>query len=172
MYQNLDPTRTTWHITWGTYGTRLHGGVRPTVDKDQNKFGEEFIGRDPNREDRARMQMVAEALYLSVSQREFVEAELPRICNRGGWSYRVCAAGPDHVHLLCDILPEIHGEKVRRLVKRWLGQALSLRWPLEEHPRWWADEGSNKAVKDEKYLNSAFAYVPKQRTTPFESQSK
>jgi hypothetical protein len=166
MLQTLDHTLT-WHITWGTYGTRLHGGLRPTVDRDHNRFGEEFVGRDPKREDRARRQMVADALYLSVLQRELIEAELPKICTRGGWNYRVCAAGPDHIHLLCDVLPEIHGEKVRRLVKRWLGQALSATWPLVDHPRWWAVEGSNKAVKDERYLNTSFVYIRDQRTTPF-----
>ena len=167
MHQTLDPTRTTWHITWGTYGARLHGGERPTVDKDHNQFGEVFIEVDPEREDFARRLMEADPLYLSPAQREFIEAELPSICIRGGWSYRVGAAGPDHVHLLCDILPEIHGEKARRLAKRWLGQALSKRWPLVDHPRWWAVEGSNKAVKEVRYLNNAFDYIRDQRTTPF-----
>ena len=62
--------------------------------------------------------------FLTTEQREFAETELPKICERGGWSYRVCSAAPDHMHLLCDIVPEVHGEKVRRLVKRWFGQAL------------------------------------------------
>jgi len=69
VHQSLDPQRTTWHITFGTCGTRLHGDLRPAVDLDHN--------------------------------------------NRGGWTYRIWAAGEDHVYVLLDIIPEVHGEKVR-----------------------------------------------------------
>ena len=48
--QHLDPARTTWHITWGTYASRLHGGYRPTVDKQHNQRGEPFLPRDEPRE--------------------------------------------------------------------------------------------------------------------------
>ena len=65
----------------------------------------------------------------------------------------------------CDAKSEIHGEKVRRLVKRWLGQSLSERWPIEEGATWWAEEGSNIAIHEERYLNNAFAYIFNQRAT-------
>jgi hypothetical protein len=31
---------------------------------------------------------------------------------------------------------------------------------------WWAEEGSNIAVKDEKYLNNVYNYIARQRATP------
>jgi hypothetical protein len=163
--QALDPERTAWHITFGTYGTRLHGGARPTVDKRHNRLHEPFVGQNKSRAVRERGRMKFPARYLSYPQRSFVEDRLPIICERGGWNYRVCAAGPDHVHLLCDILPAIHGERVRRLVKRWLGQALSESWSLPSGASWWAEEGSNKAIHDDAYLNNAFVYILRQRTT-------
>ncbi|MFA7235386.1 MAG: hypothetical protein WC058_00860 [Phycisphaeraceae bacterium] len=49
MTQQLDPARTTWHITFGTYGTRLHGDDRPTVDREHNQRGEAFIEADAER---------------------------------------------------------------------------------------------------------------------------
>ncbi len=105
---------------------------------------------------------------LKQDQREFIESELPIICVRGGWNHRICAAGPDHVHMLCDIVPTIHGEKARRLAKRWLGQDLAKSWPLLEGQTWWAEEGSNIAVDDDAYLNNVFNHILRQRTTPFE----
>jgi hypothetical protein len=54
---------------------------------------------------------------------------------------------------------------VRRLLKRWLGQELSKQWPLPEDATWWAEEGSNIAVRDEKYLNNCFKYIFDHRTT-------
>jgi hypothetical protein len=164
--QLLDPTRTTWHITWGTYASRLHGSHRPTVDKQHNQRGEPFLHRDESRERYTLATLNFPPVVLSPEQRAVAERELPSICTRGGWAHRVCAAGPDHVHLLCDVLPAIHGEKVRRLAKRWLGQALSELWPIEKGATWWAEEGSNIAIHDVAYLNNAFRYNLRQRSTP------
>ena len=163
-HQHLDPAFTTWHITFGTYGTRLHGSDRPTVDKKHNQLDEPFVPAKIERMDSARDRMKFPPLFLAEEQRRFVETQLPLICQRGGWTYGVCSAAPDHVHLLCDILPAVHGEKVRRLVKRWLSQALSEKWPLPDGATWWAEEGSNKAIHEEGYLNNAFAYIARQRT--------
>ncbi|WP_148076121.1 hypothetical protein [Bythopirellula goksoeyrii] len=167
-HQTLDSTRTSWHITFGTYGARLHGDDRPTVDKQYNQPGEDFVAASPRRKQFEREKMKFPPRYFTLEQRKFVEVQLPAICVRGGWSYRICAGGADHVHLLCDIRKEIHGEKVRRLVKRWVGQALSERWPLKQGESWWADEGSNIAIHDNSYLNNAFAYIARQRATLFE----
>jgi REP element-mobilizing transposase RayT len=162
--QHLHPALTTWHITFGTYGTRLHGGSRPNVDKQHNERGTEFVPPRIEREDSARDRMKFPPRFLATDQRQFAEITLLQICERGGWEYRVCSAAPDHIHLLCDIVPTVHGEKVRRLVKRWLGQALSEKWPLPVGASWWAEEGSNIAIHDEPYLNNAFSYIARQRT--------
>lgn len=155
--QHLDPTRTTWHITFGTYGTRLHSAKAPTVDKRHNQRSEPFLPHDILRVQSDRERMKFPARHFTLEQRRFVENQLPAICERGGWVYRICSAANDHVHLLCDVDPSIHGEKVRRLVKRWLGQLLSEQWPLADGATWWAEEGSNIAVKDEQYLNNCYA---------------
>ncbi|HEY4235006.1 MAG TPA: hypothetical protein VGM76_16355 [Lacipirellulaceae bacterium] len=165
-HQQLDSSRTTWHITFGTYGTRLHGGSRPSVDKQHNQIKEPFIPPTIEREEHERGRMKFPPCYLSQEQRDIAEVKIPGICVRGGWGYRVCSAAPDHVHLLCNVLPDVHGEKVRRLVKRWLGQALSEQFPLPDGASWWAEEGSNIAIHDEMYLNNAFGYIFRQRTTP------
>jgi REP element-mobilizing transposase RayT len=169
-HRQFNAPLTPWHITFGTYGTRLHGAVVPTVDKKHNQRPEQFLSRNVERERSDRQRMRFPPRFLTIRQRLFAESELAAICNRGGWDYRVCAAGPDHVHLLCDVQPDVHGEKVRRLIKRWLGQALSGHWPLLEGATWWAEEGSNIAICDEQYLNNCYAYIFKQRATPTASR--
>lgn len=164
--QFLNPERTTWHITWGTYGTRLHGGPKATVDKQHNRRGEAFVRKDALREQAVVASMNFPPRYLTTDQCVFVEEELPSVCLRGGWEFQVCSAAADHVHLLCDVAPAIHGEKVRRLAKRWLGELLSSSWPLSKGATWWAEEGSNIAIHDESYLNNAFGYILRQRMTP------
>lgn len=157
-------SHTPWHITWGTYGTRLHGDARPTVDLDHNEQGTPFLPPDEERRQMAEASLVGEPVLLTAEQREFIEQTLPAICERGGWVLRVAAAQSDHVHVVCDVPSAIHGEKVRRLMKRWLGDALNERWPDPDRPRWWAVQGSNKAIRDEAYLRNAVAYVERQRT--------
>ena len=156
---------TTWHITWGTYGARLHGGDRATVDREQNQPGSPGIDRNEAREHHERGRMRGPVVLLTDPQRLFIEAELPALCERGDWGYRTAAAGPecDHVHVLCDVRPEIHGKQVMRWFKTWLTQALQTRWPRPIGGRWWAAGGSTKVVGDESYLNNAFDYLAKQR---------
>ena len=163
MRHHLDPQRTTWHITFGTYGTRLHGDDRPTVDRDHNELGEPFLEPDPKRWRGDRNRMKAAPVYLTREQCLFIQLTLIAICARGGWTLRTCSAASDHVHLVIDIIPAVHGEKARRLIKRWLTQALNERWPRAEGLAWWADEGSNKVVGNEDYLNPAVPCVFNQR---------
>ncbi len=164
--QYLNPVRTSWHITFGAYGTRLHYGPHPTVDKQHNGRRTPFHSHKPALERVVRHRLNHPPRLLTEEQQVFVEELLPALCERGGWDCRVGSASGDHVHLLCDIVPDIHGERVRRLLKRWLSQALSQIWPLESGQSWWADEGSNKAVREHQYLNNVYGYILRQRTTP------
>ncbi|MHB1156034.1 MAG: transposase [Phycisphaerales bacterium] len=162
--QCLHPSRTTWHITFGTYGTRLHGDSRPTVDRQHNERGTPFLSADPSRRNDKHARMKFPPVYLMREQCQHIQQVIPTICERGGWVLRICSAAPDHVHVLLDIAPNIHGEKVRRLLKRWLTQSLNETWPLpSDEATWWAEEGSNKPVDNEAYLNNAFNYIEEQR---------
>ncbi len=158
------PTHTAWHITFGTYGTRLHGDPRPTVDRDKNEYGTPFQTKDTDLQRAMEESLAHPPVRLTQEQRELIEHSLPEICERGGWTLRAIAAAEDHVHIVLDIKKEIHGERVRRLLKRWLTEALDTHWPRDEGTRWWATQGSNKAIKDASYLRNAVAYVERQRT--------
>ena len=162
--QHFHPKRKTWHITFGTYGTRLHGGDRPTVDHQHNQRGAAFVEPDPQRHDEFLKRLRFSPVYLNVAECRYVQDVIPAICDRGGWTHRVDSAATDHVHVLLDVDPAVHGEKVRRLIKRWIGQALSERWPLPRGATWWAEQGSNVPINDEDHLNNAFDYIFKQRT--------
>ncbi len=165
--QTLTDNMTSWHITWGTYGSRLHGSDRLTVDRKQNKRGQPFVDRNEHRERYESNIALYKPVYFTLEQRCYIESALIEICKRGGWTYRIAAAGPecDHVHILCDIDPKIHGKDARKWMKRWLSESLNAHWPLEESTRWWAQGGSTIAVKDENYLNNIFEYLQKQRAT-------
>src|SRR5438552_7965343 len=72
--QQLHPHLTTWHITWGTYGARIHGDNRPTVDKTHNQPGEEYIGTNSAREKSVRDRMRFPPVILTSEQQRFIES--------------------------------------------------------------------------------------------------
>ncbi len=154
---------TTWHITFGTYGARLPHARAPTVDRRMSARGQPFLQPDAEREAAARGQMRGAAVYFSRQQCVFIQEVLPTICERGGWSLLACAAVSNHVHVLVEADAEVHGEQIRRLLKRWLTQELDREFGKPRSGTWWAKQGSNIAVRDEAYRRNSHNYIVKQR---------
>lgn len=154
-----------YHITVGTYGTRLHGDSRGTVDRSMNHHREPIIGRDEvwRREEESLLAFAP--VILTVPQRGVIEAILPEICVKGGWQYHIAAVQPDHMHVLLSSPQE--GKAVRRLLKRWVSQAISEKWPLEPGRLWWAECGSIKWIWTRDYFDNVFEYIRRQRALPW-----
>jgi REP element-mobilizing transposase RayT len=160
-----------YHITWGTYGTRLHGDPRGTVDRKHNEFGTPVLGFDEHRWEREKENLKFPPVVLTRDQMRSIESLVPEICERGHWKYITCAAGPDHVHVI--LKSEHSPETIRRLMKRWLGQKLMQRYknepgcPQPGKPgtgaTWWAECGSIRWIDSERYLHNATKYVYDQR---------
>ena len=166
--QHMRAGWTTWHFTFGTYGARLQGDGRLTVERGRNRRGEPFVTADARRAEEARGRMRGEVVLLTAAQRGVLEAVLPGVCERGGWVCRACAVPKegDHVHVLLDAPAAAQGAAIRRWLKRWLGEELTRRWREPTAGTWWAKGGSCRAVKDATYLEKAHAYVQRQRTLP------
>ncbi|HET6249213.1 MAG TPA: hypothetical protein VFE47_16075 [Tepidisphaeraceae bacterium] len=100
-------------------------------------------------------------MKLAKDQCIFAEDVIPSICDRGHWTFHTCAGAPDHIHVV--LTSEFDPETIRKLLKRWLGQELSARWPLREGQSWWAEGGSTKWINDQPYFENATGYVARQR---------
>jgi REP element-mobilizing transposase RayT len=151
-----------YHITWGTYGIRLHGDERGTVDRSMNNFGDPIIGRDGDWQRIESSLLRFPVRVLTIEQRVFVEDVIPEICGRGGWKFITTAAAPDHVHNI--ISASVDGKDVRKWLKRWLSEALSQRWPVEQGQVRWAECGSVKWIWNDDYYRRAEDYIRGQRT--------
>ena len=158
-----------YHITFGTYGMRLHGGEQATVSRNQNQFGEPIIGRDIVWERLDRSLMEFPSLVLTDAQRRVIEEIVPTICVRGKWEYHIAAAQSDHLHVMLSSTNE--GKRVRQWLKRWLGEGLSKQWPQKTLQTWWAIGGSVKSIWNEEYFTNVFEYIRRQRTTPFSDET-
>ena len=150
-----------YHITFGTYGTRLHGDARGTVDRLRNKPGDPIIGRNEDWERMERSMLRYAPVMLSEAQRAHVESVLPAICERGGWRFGLVAAQADHVHVLLEAHAD--GKAIRNWLKRWLGESLSAHWTRPAGASWWSEGGSVKWLWDEGYRDNVYAYIHRQR---------
>ena len=151
----------TYHITVGTYGTRLHGGTAPTVERPRNLLGDEFVGLDPDRERYVRDKMVQSPVYLTKEQRFYIESTAPDICVRGKWEYHLLGCQEDHFHLL--LSGDAEPKKIRHWFKFWMTQALNGKY---EKRTWFVECGSTKWINDEDYFNAVYEYIRRQRITP------
>lgn len=152
-----------YHITWGTYGTRLHGDRRGTVDRIHNQFKAPIVNFEPERWEEEVSNLKFPPVRLTREQRLCAESLIPAICVRGHWEYLACAAAPDHIHLL--LKSTFDPQVIRKLSKRWLGQELSKSWTPNEDKFWWSECGSIKWIGESSYLDNATYYVFRQRTT-------
>ena len=157
----MSPRPLAYHITFGTYGTRLHGDDRGTVSRGQNGQEDLLLGRDEQLESYERGRMSFPPVELTPEQMRHGEEVIPSICERGGWSLLAWAVGPDHVHVV--LHADADGLAVRKWFKRWLGEQLSNRWSLPDGATWWAEGGSVKHIWDDAYLVNATDYVHGQR---------
>jgi REP element-mobilizing transposase RayT len=165
-------SQTRWHITIGTYAGRLHGGLRDTVDRDHNTWGHDHVGDNARREGFERSRLSDRPIVLSEEQQIFIQSAIPALCIRGGWTFAECSAAPDHVHIVLDADEAIHGKRIRPLLKRWLTQSLNERWEgatrRSDGMTWWAEGGSNRAVRGHDYRSLVEDYVHDQRAGPTE----
>ena len=151
-----------YFLSWGTYGTRLHGDARGTVDRARAQHTDPVLGPDEERWEYEKGMMKFPPVILTREQRLFAESTIPQLCERGFWTHHTCAVAPDHVHVI--LTSEQEPKTIRRILKRWLGQALSERWPLADNATWWAECGSIKWLLDQSYFDNASRYVARQTT--------
>ena len=152
-----------YHITVGTYGTRLHGDERGTVDRRMNQPGDPIVGRVEQWQRAERASLRFEPRVFTPDQMGWVESLVPAICERGGWTLRARACAPDHLHTV--VTATADGALVRKLLKRWLTQAMAKQLPLEPDEHFWAECGSVKWVWTDDYLGRVVPYVFDQHAT-------
>jgi REP element-mobilizing transposase RayT len=147
-----------YHITWGTYGTRLHGCDRPHVDRDHNQYGAPLAPTDPIREAASRDRMKEEPVYLTIEERALVKQAIEDLVRRYGWKLHTLAVQKDHVHVI--LTAPRDGEPLRDALKavasKWLNKRFGAR-------QWWAEKGSAKYLFEQSYFENAFDYVHRQR---------
>jgi REP element-mobilizing transposase RayT len=147
-----------YHITWGTYGARLHGSDRPHVDRDHNEYGTPFAPADLEKEESARHRMTQSPVTLSPQQRKEVEQAIRDFAARFGFTIHAIAIQTDHSHVV--ITADRVGDELREALKACASRALNKTYGKR---KWWAENGSTKWLWELDYFENATDYVARQR---------
>jgi REP element-mobilizing transposase RayT len=147
-----------YHITFGTYGARLHGSDKPHVDRDHNEYGTPFPQPDPEREEAARGRMKQDPVTLSLEQRRCVEESINDLARRYRWPIHALAPQSDHTHVVSTANRD--GPQLRDALKATATRALNKQFGKKQ---WWAEGGSAKYLWEWEYFVNARDYVRRQR---------
>jgi REP element-mobilizing transposase RayT len=147
-----------YHITWGTYGARLHGSSKPHVDLEHNEYGTPFPPADPAREQENRESMTTDPVKLTIEQRKLVEESILNLATRYNWTIRSIAIQSDHAHVVLTAMRD--GQQLRDALKAVASRALNKRFGAK---KWWAEKGSAKYLWERDYFQNAVKYVKDQR---------
>jgi REP element-mobilizing transposase RayT len=147
-----------FHITWGTYGARLHGSKKPHVDREHNDYGAPLAPTDPARESAARDRMKGEKVELTIEQREEVGTAIREVAARYTWTIHSIAVQRDHVHVVITAFRE--GTQLRDALKAVASRSLN---KVFGQRTWWSEGGSSKYLWEREYFVNARDYVADQR---------
>ncbi len=157
------PAPLAYFLTWTTYGTRLHGDVRGTVDRDHNRPGTPFLPADESRVLAMREKMLQPPYLMDEDAQAVVQAAIREHAEVKGWRILALATPGTRVHLVIDCrrpgVPLPPPERVLQSFKSWVTRALRERGLAGPDRRVWTDHGSTRWINNAEGLQGALDYV-------------
>ncbi len=153
-----------YFLTWTTYGTRLHGDPRGTVDEEHNRVGEPVLPFDPARHGFMRTKLAQPPLTLSAAAQVAVQDIVMKHTSLRGWRLLALATPVTHVHVVVDCrvagepMPK-DPELVMEEYKSWGTRELRRRGIVGPNRRVWTDHGSTRWINSDQGLHAAIDYV-------------
>ena len=145
-------------ITFSTYGTWLHGDKRGSVDKEYNRYRDDFVALDMSRQKRERIALKNQPIVLSAKQREVVLAAILRVCEFRGWVAHAVHIRANHIHVV--VSGQAKPEKMMVDFKAYATRALRRSQEQQgEVTKYWTRHGSTKYIWTKERLASAIRYV-------------
>ena len=155
MIDTLNPYPLGYFITWTTYGTRLHGDGRGSVDRRHNVFGEPFLPPSPEFEAFHQRRLLQRPYRLGGKQRKIVLQSLIETSEFCDWTLLAAHVRLFHVHSVVQaachpmkILSKFKLMASRRLNESELDAAGRKRWTRRGSARYlWVPEGISRAIE-------------------------
>lgn len=152
-----------YYLTWSTYGVRLHGDPRGTVDLFHNTPGEPLLATNDVRVELMRKKMNDAPFVLNECARVIVKQAITDHAHKRGWLIRALNVRTNHVHVVIDVRTDHTPEDVMQQFKSWGTRYLIREQLATNTTRVWTDHGSTRYVNTSESLAKAIDYVVNQQ---------
>jgi REP element-mobilizing transposase RayT len=147
-----------YHITFTTYGTRLHGDERGTVDDRRNIVGTPYIAPDPVLRKHREALLRHEPTLLSPRMRLAANAAIIEVCEYRDWKLHALNVRSNHVHAAVSF-GEADPDKVIGDFKAYATRRMRREGLVSETQRIWTAKGSRRPIWDEDGLWRVVNYI-------------
>ena len=144
-------------ITFTTYGIWLHGDKRGSVNKEQNRFGQDFVRPDKALNTKESMLLKNPPVKLDKNQRKAVLESVLNVCRFENWHAHSVHVRSNHIHIV--VSGNQKPENILVKFKRYATRALRHIGKENTAKKYWTKHGSTKYIWDIETLASAVNYV-------------
>ncbi len=144
-------------ITFTTYGTRLHGDDKGSVDDQHNIYTTPFVQADRRRERWSETAMTEPAYVMTSAEREIVRDSLVALASDRGWRLFAAHVRSNHVHAV--VSAEREPGRIMSDIKARASRDLSLAGFDSSEQRRWTRHGSTRHLFEEEHVMAAIRYV-------------
>jgi REP element-mobilizing transposase RayT len=144
-------------ITFTTYGARLHGSAKGSVDDEHNAYGTPFVVPDSERERRAHKIMTEPAYSMGPVERDILCKAIVDLATERGWLLLAAHVRSNHVHVV--ISAEHTPERIMSDLKARASRDLSRAGFGNAECRRWTRHGSTRHLFEEEHVEAAVHYA-------------
>jgi len=146
-----------YFFTFTTYGTRLHGDGRGTVDRWNNGFGDDYLGENDRRHGFERERLKQPPYIMDETARACVDRAIRDHCAFRGWRQFALNVRSNHVHIV-ETGP-FDAEAAMNQCKAWSTRRLREAGLVRADQRVWTRHGSTRHLFKPHVVESAVRYT-------------
>lgn len=147
-----------YFITFTTYGERLHGDERGSVERLRSAgAGVRELLPDQGREGRERQVLLSTAMTLHGEQRQAVADAARGVCSHHNWRLHALNVRTNHVHIV--VSGPATPERMMNAFKSWATRHLREARLVGSQEKVWTRHGSTRYLWTERDILDAATYV-------------
>lgn len=147
-----------YFITFTTYGERLHGDERGSVERLRGAdAGVSELPPDHGREDRERQVLISPAVTLNREQSEAVADAAREVCSHNNWHLHALNVRTNHVHIV--VSGPATPERMMNAFKSWATRRLREARLVGAQEKVWTRHGSTRYLWTERDILDAATYA-------------
>ena len=152
-----------YFLTFSTYGARLHGDDRGTIDRAHNEFGTPRLGCDEERRTREAREVGIPVSFMNDEIR-VLDRTVREVCSHRDWALLALNVRRQHVHVV--LATADPPEKAIADLKAWSTRRLVEAGLQQRGARLWARHGSTRYLWTLSDVEGAVFYVANLQGAP------